>query len=129
PSAEVWNLSLEDVESHTGRVLQMVRTRVEDLGSIKCSFGTEHVLYSKLRPYLNKVVLPHESGVGTSELLPLRPNGDVLGREYLAWYLRSPRFLEFAAKNTRGANLPRLSTKALWDHDMPVAPLAEQRRI
>jgi len=125
----VWNLSLEDIESTTGRVLQKQVCLVEELGSTKCAFGAEHVLYSKLRPYLNKVVLPDSPGVGTSELLPLLPD-ERLDREFLAFYLRSRQFLDFANANTRGANLPRISMDALWSHEVPVpASKDEQRRI
>lgn len=129
-SATVWNLSLEDIESTTGRVLARSQCKVGELGSSKCSFDSRHVLYSKLRPYLNKVVLPDEPGVGTSELIPILPDRDLLDREYLAFYLRSPSFVGFANANTRGANLPRIAMSELWSHEVP-APisLSEQRRI
>lgn len=127
--AVVWNLSLEDIEGVTGRVLARQTCRVGELGSAKCVFDERHVLYSKLRPYLNKVVVPDSVGVGTSELIPLRPI-DLLDREFLAFYLRSPAFLDFASANTRGANLPRIAMTELWTHRVPVPPtLAEQRRI
>ena len=129
-SAEVWNLSLDEIESVTGRVFKKTHCRVSELGSVKCSFDTHHVLYSKLRPYLNKVVLPDESGVGTSELIPMLPDPKRLDREFLAFYLRSPIFLDFANKNTRGANLPRIAMKELWNHKIAVPDsIAEQRRI
>jgi type I restriction enzyme S subunit len=125
----VWNLSLEEVEPNTGRVLTKTRTRVKDLGSAKCCFNGSHVLYSKLRPYLNKVVVPDEAGVGTSELIPMRPDASRLDREFLAWYLRSPCFLEFSANHTRGANLPRVAMGDLWKHRVPVPSLSDQRRV
>lgn len=129
-NTEVWNLSLEEVESITGRILKKSICRVRDLGSAKCSFDEKHVLYSKLRPYLNKVVLPDKPGVGTSELIPMLPDPDRLDREFLAYYLRSPVFLEFANANTRGANLPRIAMKELWKHKIPVPEtLGEQHRI
>lgn len=128
-TAEVWNLSLEDVESGTGRVLKRQRCKVEELGSSKCAFDTRHVLYSKLRPYLNKVVVPDCDGVGTSELIPLLPKSKVLDREFLAYYLRSPVFLEFSAKNTRGANLPRIAMDVFWKHKVPTPTMGTQRRI
>lgn len=129
PDAVVWNLSLEDIESVTGRVLAKQASRVADLGSSKCVFDQRHVLYSKLRPYLNKVVVPDAPGVGTSELIPLVPT-ERLDREFLAYYMRSPDFIEFANANTRGANLPRIAMAELWAHPIPVPPaLAEQRRI
>lgn len=125
----VWNLSLEDIESATGRVLTKQHCRVGDLGSAKCVFDERHVLYSKLRPYLNKVVVPDSAGVGTSELIPLYPD-ERLDREFLAFYLRSSEFLDFASANTRGANLPRIAMAELWAHHVPVPlKLAEQQRI
>jgi len=126
---EVWNLSLEDIEGTTGRVLAKNHCLVSDLGSAKCSFDERHVLYSKLRPYLNKVVLPDEAGVGTSELIPLLPDSSAIDREFLAFYLRSPEFLDFAEAHTRGANLPRIAMRELWQHEVPLPPLPEQRQI
>ncbi len=129
-NAKVWNLSLDEVESVTGRLLKKTHCRVSELGSAKCSFDTRHVLYSKLRPYLNKVVLPDEPGVGTSELIPMLPDPKRLDREFLAFYLRSPIFIDFAKANTRGANLPRIAMKELWKHKFPMPDnVTEQRRI
>jgi type I restriction enzyme S subunit len=129
PDTVVWNLSLEDIEGMTGRVLVKQTSQVGELGSSKCVFDQRHVLYSKLRPYLNKVVLPDSFGVGTSELIPLVPI-ERLDREFLAYYLRSPSFVSFANANTRGANLPRIAMAELWAHRIPVPPtIAEQRRI
>ena len=129
PSEIVWNLSLEDIESRTGRVIRRTTCIVSELGSAKCSFDERHVLYSKLRPYLNKVVLPDGCGVGTSELLPLLPDPSRMDREFLTFYLRSPDFVDFAIANSRGANLPRIAMRALWSHRVPVPPLDEQRHI
>lgn len=125
----VWNLSLEEIESMTGRVLGRQICRIAELGSTKCAFDSRHVLYSKLRPYLNKVVLPDSFGVGTSELIPLLPT-ECIDREFLAYYLRSKEFLDFAKANTRGANLPRIAMAEFWKYKVPVPPtLSEQHRI
>ena len=131
PSSDVavWNLSLADVEADTGAILNRKRCLVSELGSSKCSFDSRHVLYSKLRPYLNKVVVPDQPGVGTSELLPLLPDPERLHRQFLAYYLRSPEFVDFAVAHSRGANLPRVALRTLWTHPIPVPPMAKQRRI
>lgn len=126
----VWNLSLEDIEPQTGRILKQHFCKVRELGSSKCCFDQRHVLYSKLRPYLNKVVLPDSCGVGTSELIPMLPDTSRILREYLALYLRSPAFVKYASENSRGANLPRISMRALWSHPVPFPQdLSEQNRI
>lgn len=126
---EVWHLSLEEVEAQTGRVLKREHCPADSLKPSKVWFDTGNVLYSKLRPYLNKVVLPDAPGAATSELIPLRPDPSRLDREFFACYLRSPEFVDFANRNTQGANLPRVSMTEFWKHEVPLPPLAEQRRI
>ena len=127
--ALVWNLSLKDVEACSGAVGARRWSLVRDLGSTKCSFDSRHVLYSKLRPYLNKVVVPDQPGVGTSEFLPLLPDLKRMDRSFLAYYLRSSEFVQFAVAHSRGANLPRVEMRALWTHLVPAPSLEEQRRI
>lgn len=131
PSNEqiVWNLSLEDIESATGRILRKVCAPVSSLGSSKVAFDERNVLYVKLRPYLNKVVVPKEAGVGSSELIPLCPNPELMDRDFLANLLRSPEFVNFAKRHMNGANLPRVSMREFWEKQIPVPPLSEQRRI
>lgn len=126
---ETWNLSLEDIESSTGKIINRKYCMPSELLSAKCAFNESHVLYSKLRPYLNKVVLPDSPGVGTSELIPLKPDPGKIDREFLAYYLRSPIFLEFSKSNTRGANLPRIAMDELWKHQIAFPSIQEQRRI
>lgn len=50
-----WILDLEDIEKNSGIVLQKVRQGERNAGSTKHRFHKGQVLYSKLRPYLNKV--------------------------------------------------------------------------
>lgn len=129
PYEVVWDVSLDDIESETGRLLTEKTTLASKLGSSKVAFDERNVLYMKLRPYLNKVLLPDKFGVGSSELIPLRPQPNLLDRRYLWYYLRSPRFVHFANKNTAGANLPRVSMSVFWEHEIPLPPLPVQRRL
>ena len=87
------------------------------------------VLYGKLRPYLNKVVVPHSTGVASTEFVPIAPLPDVLLPEYLGAFLRTPYFVAYAARNTTGSRQPRTRLDALWKALIPLPPLAEQRRI
>lgn len=125
----VWNLSLEDIESVSGKILRRVTCRVAELGSSKCAFDQRHVLYSKLRPYLNKVALPDKRGVGTSELIPLLPDPKQLDREYFCFYLRSPDFVYFATSLMQGANLPRVAMSEFWKHQLSLPPVTRQRSV
>ena len=70
-SDDEWILDLEDIEKDSGRVLCKIRKHERNAVSTKHKFYEGQVLYSKLRPYLNKVVLADENGYCTSEILPL----------------------------------------------------------
>jgi hypothetical protein len=64
-------LSLEHVETNTGRIMREATDRVQDEGkSTTFAFDSRHVLYGKLRPYLNKVALPDAAGRCTTEIVP-----------------------------------------------------------
>ena len=92
-------------------------------------FDERHVLYSKLRPYLNKVVVPGKRGIATTELVPMMPDPTRLNRKYLAHYLKSRKFVSWVSSQVAGAKMPRVSMKVLWDHQIPLPPLSEQKRI
>ena len=125
----VWQLGLDQIESHTGRVLAKLRRPMAEAGSSTFAFDESNILYSKLRPYLNKVVLPDEPGIATSELIPLRPRLDVVVPAYLAYYLRSSQFVSFASQFVTGAKMPRVILSKFRGHHVPLPPLSEQRRI
>lgn len=129
PGNRIWLLNLDMVEQQTGNIISYNYVENDDLNGSIIQFDTDNVLYSKLRPNLNKVVIPDRGGFATSEMLPLKPNASVLCREYLAAYLRSDSFVSWAVSKTAGAKMPRLGTKVLLDKEIPLPPLEEQRRI
>ncbi|WP_308720740.1 restriction endonuclease subunit S [Komagataeibacter xylinus] len=120
-------LGLEHIASG-GEILSRQRVDAGELASTKFSFGPSHLLYGKLRPYLGKIALPDFEGVCSTDILPVFPGPD-LDRRYLAYFLRQPQMIEHANKLATGANLPRLSPKALAEFPIPLPPLEEQKRI
>ena len=123
----VWLLNLDMVEQNTGKIIDYYYTN--QCGNSTIAFDENHVLYSKLRPNLNKVVCPNRKGFATSELLPLLPDNTVLTKEYLAEYLRSPFFVNWAVSKTAGAKMPRLAPKDLLNKSIPLPPLETQNQI
>lgn len=124
-----WLLNLEQVESNSGRILEIEYFPIENIGSSTVNFDEGNVLYSKLRPYLNKVVIPYGRGYCTSELIPLRPNQDYVSREYIAYALRLPEFVKFISAKTGGAKMPRVKMQHFWNFQMPVPPLELQEKF
>ena len=124
-----WLLNLDMVEQQTGAIVDYNYVSGKDLNGSIIQFDVDTVLYSKLRPNLNKVVLPCMDGFATSEMLPLKPDISVICKEYLAAYLRSNSFVTWAVSKTSGAKMPRLGTKELLDKDIPLPSLNEQHHI
>ena len=95
--------------------------------SDKHHFYAGNVLYSKLRPYLNKVIIADEDGFCTSEILCF-DFGHIFN-EYAQLYLMSPFFVEYAMSDAYGVKMPRLGSKQGNKGLMPIPPLEEQKRI
>ena len=122
-------LSLEHIESNTGRILRKPSESLEDEGlSNTFAFNSQHVLYGKLRPYLNKVALPDFSGRCTTEAIPLTPKRDI-DREYLAWILRRQETVDAAMRGKTGSRMPRANVTELLSLKIPLPPLPEQKQI
>jgi type I restriction enzyme S subunit len=98
------------------------------LASSKFAFTARHVLYGKLRPYLAKIGRPDFGGICSTDILPILP-GPALDRNYIAHFLLTPEMVAFAASRATGANLPRLSPRAVAELRLPLPPMSEQRRI
>ena len=124
-----WVLNLDMVQSNTGEIIKKVYFGENEIGNSTIVFDKENVLYSKLRPYLNKVVLPYETGYGTSELVPLRPNKQFLNRIFLAYILRSKQFVEFISIKVQGAKMPRVSMNSLRGFYVILPPLSLQQEF
>jgi len=123
-----WVLDLEDIDGTTGKIVQFATFAERRSLSTKAAFAPGDVLYGKLRPYLNKVVVAPKSGFCTTEIIPLRPEAFLLP-EFLRFYLRSQTFLRYTAQKNYGMKMPRLGTKDLEAAEIPVPPPFEQKRI
>lgn len=121
-------LSLEDIESNTGRILSSASSTSIQGSSTTFSFSPAHILYGKLRPYLNKVAVPTFSGRCTTELIPLR-SVDGVDREFMAWLLRRPETVRWVMAEKTGSRMPRADISILLKLSVAIPSLAEQKRI
>ena len=127
--SKIWCLNLDQIESHSGKVLSKLMLKRSEAGPSTYAFNQGTVLYSKLRPYLNKVVVADDDGIATTELVPLRCDESKIAPSYLAHFLRSATFLAFASNAVAGAKMPRMVMGEFWSYPVPLPPLPEQRRI
>lgn len=129
PNTSFNYVGLENIEGHTGRLLQYQPTRGAEIKSTKNVFHRGEILYGKLRPYLNKVHLATEDGICSTDVYVLRPQQHQIHPSFAANYLRSPSVLGVVSNAMAGANLPRIGQEPLLKIPVPVPPLADQERI
>ncbi len=120
-------VGLEHIESG-GAFLGPPAVERGELASSKFQFTERHLLNGKLRPYLAKIACPEFHGICSTDILPVLP-GPKLDRRFLFHYLRQPEMVSYASSRAVGVNLPRLSPSVLAQIEIPLPPLAEQRRI
>ena len=122
-----WILDLEDIEKDSGILLRRKKMSESNAKSDKHRFYAGNILYSKLRPYLNKVLIADMGGYCTSEILAF--DFGKINPEYALAYLRTPFFVEYAMSDAYGVKMPRLGSKQGNNALMPIPPLDEQHRI
>lgn len=127
-SPDTWLLDLEDIEKETSRIIYRAKFSERQSKSTKSVFRKGDVLYGKLRPYLDKVVIADTDGVCTTEIIPIVP---CLGidSEFLRWLLKRPSFLGYVNSLMYGVKMPRLGTEDAIKSIHPLPPLPEQHRI
>lgn len=122
-----WILDLEDIEKDSGKIITKKRMSEVKAKSDKHKFYLGNVLYSKLRPYLNKVIVADEDGFCTSEILAF--NFSPILSQYAQTYLMSPFFVDYAMSGAYGVKMPRIGSDRGNNALMPLPPLQEQERI
>ena len=121
-------VGVENVESDSGVIDFGNDSRIGNQRSTTFRFDQRHVLYAKLRPYLNKVATPALTGRCSTELVPLLPRSGV-DREFVAYLLRRKETVEYVMASVTGSRMPRTDMKALMLLPVPLPSLDEQRRI
>ena len=123
-----WVLELEDLEKDTAKIIQTLSRSKRSIKGVRHRFNKGDILYSKLRTYLNKVLVAPQSGYCTTEIMPFNSYCNV-SSYYLNHVLRSAYFLDYTQQCGYGVKMPRLSTTDACNGMIPLPPLAEQKRI
>ena len=127
-SESSWILDLEDIEKDTGSIKHYATKAERNSVSNKYAFTTGQLLYSKLRPYLNKVVIATKDGYCTTEILPLIFYGNISAK-YMQIFMMSPTFLAYVNMISYGVKMPRLGTSDGKNALIAIPPINEQLRI
>ncbi len=126
--ADYPHIGIDSIEKNTG-ILSGYRTVQEDnVISPKYYFGPQHILYSKIRPALNKVALPDFEGLCSADCYPLLVTG-MCDRKFLAHVMRSDYFLDYVLSYSGRSQMPKVNRKQLEGFSFPCPPIELQEKF
>ena len=123
------HIGIDSIEKNTGE-LRGYRTVEEDnVISGKYLFTSKHIIYSKIRPNLNKVALPDFDGVCSADAYPILVNEENCNRIYLAYVMRSSFFLNYILAFSSRAGMPKVNREQIRGFNLPVPPIELQNQF
>lgn len=127
--ADYPHIGIDSIEKDTGRLHGYRTVKQDNVISGKYIFTPRHIIYSKIRPNLNKVALPDFDGLCSADAYPLMPNAENCDRVFLAIVLRSNFFLDYIIGLSTRTNMPKVNRKQIAGFKMPLPPLALQKQF
>lgn len=122
-----WILDLEDIKAG-GELLTKTRANEKQFAGEKTIFRSGQVLYSKLRPYLKKVLVADEDGISTPELISFDVFGGILP-QYMVYCLLDTFTNRAINKRSYGIKMPRIDAGFMVNLPVPIPPVSEQQYI
>ncbi len=123
------HIGIDSIEKETGRLVGY-RTIAEDgVISGKYLFTAKHIIYSKIRPNLNKVALPNFEGLCSADAYPILVKEDICNREYLGHALRSKYFIDYILTFSNRTNLPKVNKNQVEGFTLPLPPIEVQQQF
>ena len=126
--ADFPHIGIDSIESGTGELKGYRTVREDHVISGKYIFGPQHIIYSKIRPNMNKVALPNFEGLCSADSYPIlvKSNCD---RHFLAYVLRSPLFLDYIVPMSSRSNMPKVNREQISGFKMKLPPIELQREF
>jgi type I restriction enzyme S subunit len=129
PKGHAVFVGLEHVQSHTGRKVGEASLDLSKLTGRKSRFHPGDLVYGYLRPYLNKLWIAEHDGFCSVDQYVFTVNEERADRDYVAYFMRSPRYLEAAPIDATPGQLPRIRVEEVAAVPIPLPSKNEQRRI
>jgi type I restriction enzyme S subunit len=118
-----------NIASKTGALLNVKSAEEEGLVSGKFVFDSSMVLYSKIRPYLMKVCRPDFEGLCSADIYPLKPNAEIINRDFLFYMLLTDVFTSYAIAGSARAGMPKVNRTHLFDFAVWLPSVDEQKQF
>ncbi|PUE62533.1 hypothetical protein B9Z45_04240 [Limnohabitans sp. 2KL-17] len=119
----------ENIESNTGKLVNVKSAGEKGVISGNYLFDENDVLYSKIRPALNKAAAPDFSGICSADIYPIRSVNAAVLRSYLLYLLLSDKFLEHAIRSSARGKIPKINRDDLLGYATAIPKPPEQQGI
>ncbi|MDR0910662.1 MAG: N-6 DNA methylase [Spirochaetaceae bacterium] len=121
-------IGADSIESNTGKLIQKKTAKEQNCIGPIYHFTGDVVLYSKIRPYLNKLSLTDFEGYCSSDMYPLKFSKNV-NQLYALYFMLSDNFNNSIKGFYERASIPKINRTQLFSVDFPLPPLAVQQQI
>ena len=123
------HIGIDSIEKGTGRLYGYKTVAEDAVISGKYIFTPAHIIYSKIRPNLNKVALPDFTGLCSADAYPILVKSDVCNREFLGYTMRSSYFLDYILAFSGRTNLPKVNKNQVEGFTLPLPPIELQNQF
>ena len=128
PYCNQFHVGPANIIGGTGEIVDCLIAKDENLISGKYAFKSGDVLYSKIRPNLNKVAIPSFEGVCSADMYPLSIKTNAVNL-YIMRLLMTNEFLKYAVNCSGRARMPKINREALFEFKFCLPPLSLQQEF
>ena len=128
PYCNQFHVGPANIIGGTGEIVDCLIAKDENLISGKYAFKSGDVLYSKIRPNLNKVAIPSFEGVCSADMYPLSIKTNAVNL-YIMRLLMTKEFLKYAVNCSGRARMPKINREALFEFKFCLPPLSLQQEF
>ena len=120
------HIAPDNIEKKTGKLLYYNSVAEDNVKSGKHRFYAGQILYSKIRPYLSKVIIAEFDGLCSADMYPIEAKGNT---RFLWYYMLSEHFVYQASTAGSRTVLPKINQKELSKLKINMPTLSEQTEI
>ena len=127
--ADYPHIGIDSIEKETGIISGYRTVKEDNVISGKYLFTPKHIIYSKIRPNLNKVAMPNFEGLCSADAYPILVKKNIATREYLTYVMRSDFFVSYILAFSRRANMPKVNKEQVESFNLPLPPFELQQQF
>ena len=123
----MFQISPDSIEKNSGKIIKTRTVEEAKVDSDNHRFYKGQILYSKIRPLLNKVTIAPYDGLCSADMYPI---STIQNTEYVMYYMLSEAFLS-SVKNIVAdrVKMPKINQDELKNTDFVIPPFSEQQVI